>query len=98
MVKMVFFCPDGTIDNDQTVEILADASLICANAGFDWVAPSDMMDGRIVPLGKNWRQTLSLTWVLSHTPQNLHPPTMGRLERQFSLLVLESLSAKKPTN
>jgi len=39
--------PDGTIDNDQTVEILADASLICANAGFDWVAPSDMMDGRI---------------------------------------------------
>lgn len=38
---------DGTIDNDQTVEILADASLICANAGFDWVAPSDMMDGRI---------------------------------------------------
>ena len=38
---------DGTIDNDQTVEILAKASLVCANSGFDCVAPSDMMDGRI---------------------------------------------------
>jgi len=37
----------GEIDNDPTVEILAQASVVCANAGLDWVAPSDMMDGRI---------------------------------------------------
>ena len=37
----------GEIDNDPTVEILAQASVICANAGLDWVAPSDMMDGRV---------------------------------------------------
>jgi porphobilinogen synthase len=38
---------DDYVDNDRTVEILAKASIICADAGFDWVAPSDMMDGRI---------------------------------------------------
>ncbi len=37
----------GKVDNDETVEILAKASLLCAQAGFDWVSPSDMMDGRI---------------------------------------------------
>ena len=38
---------DGTVDNDKTVKILADAAVVCANSGFDWVAPSDMMDGRV---------------------------------------------------
>jgi porphobilinogen synthase len=38
---------DGTIDNDQTIEKLAKAALMCAESGFEWVAPSDMMDGRV---------------------------------------------------
>ena len=39
---------DGTeILNDETVEILEEMALLFANAGADWVAPSDMMDGRI---------------------------------------------------
>ncbi len=38
---------DGSVDNDGTIEILAKAAIICADAGFDWVAPSDMMDGRV---------------------------------------------------
>ena len=33
--------------NDETVEILAGMSLMAAHAGADFVAPSDMMDGRI---------------------------------------------------
>jgi len=33
--------------NDETVEVLVDMSLLLAEAGVDWVAPSDMMDGRI---------------------------------------------------
>ena len=36
-----------TIDNDSTVERLAEAALILAEAGADVVAPSDMMDGRV---------------------------------------------------
>ena len=35
------------INNDETLKILAQQSLIQANAGCDIIAPSDMMDGRI---------------------------------------------------
>lgn len=38
---------DGIIDNDQTVEALADMSVLQAEAGFDIIGPSDMMDGRV---------------------------------------------------
>jgi len=33
--------------NDQTLEVLAEQSLVLAKAGADIIAPSDMMDGRI---------------------------------------------------
>lgn len=35
------------VDNDATVEILAKMAVVQAEAGVDWVAPSDMMDGRV---------------------------------------------------
>ena len=44
---------DGVLDkagyvlNDETVEILCKQALVCAEAGVDVVAPSDMMDGRV---------------------------------------------------
>jgi len=38
---------DGVIDNDQTVEILTEMSVLQAQAGFDIIGPSDMMDGRV---------------------------------------------------
>lgn len=38
---------NGEIVNDKTVEVLAKMSLSHAQAGADFVAPSDMMDGRI---------------------------------------------------
>lgn len=39
---------NGKIINDATVEILANMSISHAEAGADFVAPSDMMDGRIL--------------------------------------------------
>ncbi|WP_420639024.1 porphobilinogen synthase [Candidatus Poriferisocius sp.] len=39
--------PDGTIINDETVDILCRQALTHADAGADIVAPSDMMDGRV---------------------------------------------------
>ena len=39
--------PDGTIINDETVDVLCRQSLTHADAGADIVAPSDMMDGRV---------------------------------------------------
>ena len=38
---------DGEVLNDETVEALCRMSLTLADAGVDFVAPSDMMDGRI---------------------------------------------------
>jgi porphobilinogen synthase len=38
---------DGDVDNDATVELLAQEALAHARAGADIVAPSDMMDGRV---------------------------------------------------
>jgi len=38
------------VDNDATLPLLADASLAYARAGADIVAPSDMMDGRVVAI------------------------------------------------
>lgn len=39
---------NGKIINDTTVEILAEMSISHAEAGADFMAPSDMMDGRIL--------------------------------------------------
>ena len=38
---------DGSVDNDQTLELLARSAVSQARAGADIVAPSDMMDGRV---------------------------------------------------
>jgi len=38
---------DGHVDNDATLEILSRIALSHAKAGADFVAPSDMMDGRV---------------------------------------------------
>ena len=44
---------DGVIDengyvlNDQTIELLVEQAKVCAEAGSDVIAPSDMMDGRV---------------------------------------------------
>ncbi len=38
---------EGEIANDASVEVLTKMALSHAEAGVDWVAPSDMMDGRI---------------------------------------------------
>ncbi len=44
----------NSVDNDATLAMLAEMSLLAAHAGADVVAPSDMMDGRVAHI----RQTL----------------------------------------
>ncbi len=38
---------DGVVDNDATLDLLARQAVSHCNAGADFVAPSDMMDGRV---------------------------------------------------
>jgi porphobilinogen synthase len=39
--------PDGTVDNDATIELYARTAVAQAEAGADLVAPSGMMDGQV---------------------------------------------------
>src|SRR3954466_8232936 len=39
--------PDGVVDNDASLELLARTAVSQAEAGADIIAPSDMMDGRV---------------------------------------------------
>jgi len=41
---------DGYLQNDETLELLAQSALSHAAAGADMVAPSDMMDGRVMAI------------------------------------------------
>jgi porphobilinogen synthase len=47
---------EGKIINDATVEILASMALSHAQAGADVIAPSDMMDGRVLSIRKRLEQ------------------------------------------
>ena len=42
--------PKGAVDNDSSIETLAQVALNYARAGADAVAPSDMMDGRVAAM------------------------------------------------
>jgi porphobilinogen synthase len=42
--------PDGTVDNDATIELYATAGVAQAAAGADIVAPSGMMDGQVAAI------------------------------------------------
>jgi porphobilinogen synthase len=42
--------PDGSVDNDASLELLARTAVSHARAGADAVAPSDMMDGRVAAI------------------------------------------------
>jgi porphobilinogen synthase len=58
---------DGTIDNDSSIETLAEVALNYARAGADAVAPSDMMDGRVQAIRARLdREGLSSTPIVSY--------------------------------
>jgi porphobilinogen synthase len=61
--------PEGDhVDNRQSVEALAKAALLYAQAGADCVAPSDMMDGRIGAIRKAlYGAGLERTLVMSYS-------------------------------
>lgn len=60
---------DGTdVDNDATVEALSRMAVLLARCGADWVAPSDMMDGRIGAIRASLDEAgLTSTAILAYT-------------------------------
>ena len=59
---------DGQVLNDETNEILAEMSVSHAQAGADFVAPSDMMDGRILTIREALEdEELTNTGIMSYS-------------------------------
>ena len=59
---------DGEIVNDETLPILAKMSVAQAEAGFDMLGPSDMMDGRVGFIRKSLdEQGFTKTGILAYT-------------------------------
>lgn len=59
---------NGEIVNDATVEALVQMSISHAKAGADFVAPSDMMDGRIAAIRKGLEETsFTQTGIMSYS-------------------------------
>ena len=58
---------DGEVDNDATLELLAQVALSHAEAGADIVAPSDMMDGRVLAIREALdEQGFTMTAIMSY--------------------------------
>jgi porphobilinogen synthase len=59
--------PGGEVDNDATLEVLAQVAVSHAQAGADIVAPSDMMDGRVGAIREALDEAgLEMTAILSY--------------------------------
>ena len=59
--------PGGEVDNDATLEVLAQVAVSHAQAGADLVAPSDMMDGRVGAIREALDEVgLEMTAILSY--------------------------------
>ncbi len=81
---------DGVIDenghvlNDESVKILTESALIAAAAGADFVAPSDMMDGRVGAIRLGLDQAgLEEVGIISYTAKyasNLYGPFRDSLK------------------
>jgi porphobilinogen synthase len=58
---------NGEVDNDATLELLAQVALSHAEAGADIVAPSDMMDGRVLTIREALdEQGFTMTPIMSY--------------------------------
>ncbi len=83
---------DGEVLNDETVGILAEMAVVHARAGFDVVAPSDMMDGRVGAIrakldAAGLEQTLVLSYAVKYASAFYGPfrSALGSARRQGSV-------------
>lgn len=58
----------GYVMNDETVDVLTKMALLYAECGADWIAPSDMMDGRVAAIRRYLDQAkFTEVGILSYT-------------------------------
>ena len=78
------------VQNDKTVDILAQMALVHAQAGADMVAPSDMMDGRILGIREKLDQNSMVnTAIMSYSIKFASAYYLERLQIQLREKVIE---------
>jgi len=81
---------DGDVDNEKTVELLVQMSLLHAKCGVDYVAPSDMMDGRVLRIRQGLdKGGFPRTGILSYCAKynsSLYAPFRDALNSSFPFL------------
>jgi porphobilinogen synthase len=74
----------GLIRNDLTLELLQEMAVVQAEAGADWVAPSDMMDGRVgairAALDQNGHSDVSILSYTAKYASALYGPFRAALD------------------
>ena len=79
----------GSIDNDETLQVLIKQALSHAEAGADIIAPSDMMDGRIGAIrGELEKQNFKNTKILAYSAKyasNFYGPFREAVGSKLSL-------------
>lgn len=65
------YVENGRILNDRTLPILSEMALVQADAGFDYIGPSDMMDGRVGHIretlnGKGYTDTAIISYTAKY--------------------------------
>lgn len=78
----------GDVDNDETIEKLCVQSLALAKAGVDIIAPSDMMDGRIMAIrdyldNHNFQDVAILSYAMKYA-SNFYGPFRGAVGSKIS--------------
>ena len=75
---------EGRVVNDESVDVLVEMSLVHAKAGVDFVAPSDMMDGRVKKIREALDENNFIeTGILSYTAKyasSFYGPFRGALD------------------
>jgi porphobilinogen synthase len=80
---------DNYIDNDETLKILEKQSLLQAEMGCDVIAPSDMMDGRIIKIRKileknGYKNTKILSYAVKYA-SNFYGPFRDAVGSKMNL-------------
>jgi porphobilinogen synthase len=89
---------DGDVDNDATLELLANEALSHARAGADIVAPSDMMDGRVQAIRSSLDQNgFANTAILSYAAKYAGATRWTRRTQTRRCGKCCSISTKAPT-
>jgi len=75
---------EGRVVNDESVDVLVKMSLVHAEAGVDFIAPSDMMDGRVKRIrealdDKNFTDTGILSYTAKYA-SSFYGPFRGALD------------------